>query len=121
MLFKEPKVGDKVFVHSRGWGNNIPSTRTIEEITKGGNIKVNGRIYYPHSGFERGSGYLCHWIKPFSEEQDLEYRKERKIHNLKSYVSVHFPNFKDRISLEDLEAISEILKKYEEKVDEPKV
>ena len=78
--FENPKVGDKVFVSSRR--GYLPVVKTIEEITKSGNLKVDGNIFYP-DGKMRGESKKSIWdanyitISPYNEERFQEIQKKR--------------------------------------------
>ena len=80
---KNLKVGDLVFVVGR-WGKQL---RKVENITKAGNIKVNG-ILFNSSGYERTRDT---WnrvnLEEANEESIKEYRNDlliKKAHKLMS-------------------------------------
>lgn len=97
---KNLKVGDLVFVAGR-WGKQL---RKVENITKAGNIKVNG-ILFNSSGYERTRDV---WnrvnLEEANEESITEYRNElliKKAHKLMSEAKI--------ITIEQAVKIIEIL------------
>ena len=66
------KVGDSVFVHS-AYGRALCK---VEKITPKGFIKVAGNLY-TKDGVMRGSGWNWSNIRPASDEEIAEFRKEK--------------------------------------------
>ena len=106
---KEAKVGDVVIIESQ-----FRKTLTlVDSITKAGNIKTkNGQIFYPN-GKSRGSSSPWYPDSAFiaSEEDVKALKKEIRVKKITSRcLNTHIDTWQ-RMSLEDLELINNILDK----------
>lgn len=75
-MIHEYKIGETVIITQRGCRSR-KSVGKVQEITKAGNVRVDG-ILYNKSGEQRGGDiWWGNWIKPATAEEIEEVRKER--------------------------------------------
>lgn len=74
-MIHEYKIGETVIITQRG-SRSRKSIGKVQEITKAGNIRVNG-ILYNNMGTQRGGdAFWGSWIKPATAEEIEEIRHE---------------------------------------------
>lgn len=99
------KVGDIVAVYG-GWDNK-PRKATVKRVMKRFIELSSGSKFGPQGNVYPYEAYSCSYIKPWSEEIELEWRKNKLIDFIKGVQL-------DKLSLEQLRRIFNIIKETNE-------